>query len=38
VLPVLFALKTFVSLSSAPNLFLMGTFFGVPAGYLEEIG
>ena len=38
VLTVLFALKTFVSPSYAPNLFLMGILFGVPAGYLEEIG
>jgi membrane protease YdiL (CAAX protease family) len=38
VLTVLLILKTFVSLSYAPNLFLMGILFGVPAGYLEEIG
>ena len=35
---VLLILKTFVSSSYAPNLFLMGLLFGVPAGYLEEIG
>jgi uncharacterized protein len=38
VLTVLFGLKTFVSPSYAPNYFLMGILFGVPAGYLEEIG
>jgi membrane protease YdiL (CAAX protease family) len=38
VLTVLLILKTFVSSSYAPNLFLMGLLFGVPAGYLEEIG
>lgn len=38
VLAVLLILKTFVSPSYAPNLFLMGILFGVPAGYLEEIG
>jgi membrane protease YdiL (CAAX protease family) len=38
VLSVLLILKTFVSSSYAPNLFLMGLFFGIPAGYLEEIG
>ena len=38
VLTVLFVLRTFVSPSYAPNLFLMGALFGVPAGYLEEIG
>jgi membrane protease YdiL (CAAX protease family) len=38
VLTVLFGLKTFVSPSYAPNFFLMGISFGVPAGYLEEIG
>lgn len=38
VLTVLFALKTYVSPSYAPNFFLMGILFGVPAGYLEEIG
>ena len=38
VLTVLFVLKTFVSPSYAPNLFIMGILFGVPAGYLEEIG
>jgi uncharacterized protein len=38
VLIVLFGLKTLVSPSYAPNLFLTGILFGVPAGYLEEIG
>jgi uncharacterized protein len=38
VLTVLFGLKTIVSPSYAPNFFLMGILFGVPAGYLEEIG
>jgi uncharacterized protein len=38
VLTILFVLKTYVSSSYAPNLFLMGILFGVPAGYLEEIG
>jgi uncharacterized protein len=38
VLTVLFVLKTYVSPSYAPNFFLMGILFGVPAGYLEEIG
>jgi uncharacterized protein len=38
VLAVLVGLKTFVSPAYAPNLFLTGILFGVPAGYLEEIG
>ena len=38
VLTVLWCLKTFVSPSYAPNRFLMGILFGVPAGFLEEIG
>ncbi len=38
VLAVLFALQTFVSPVYAPNLFLIGIFFGIPAGLLEEIG
>jgi membrane protease YdiL (CAAX protease family) len=38
VVTVLVVLKTFVSPSYAPNLFLMGILFGLPAGYLEEIG
>lgn len=37
VLTVLFGLKTFVS-PLYPNFFLMGVLFGVPAGFLEEIG
>ena len=38
VLAVLFCLETFVSPVYAPNRFLTGILFGVPAGYLEEIG
>lgn len=38
VITVLFCLRTFVSPAFAPNLFLMGILFGVPAGFLEEIG
>jgi uncharacterized protein len=38
VLTVLLFLKTFVSAVYAPNLFLTGIFFGLPAGFLEEIG
>jgi membrane protease YdiL (CAAX protease family) len=38
VLTVLFCLKTFVSPVYAPNRFLTGILFGVPAGFLEEIG
>ena len=38
VLGVLWCLETFVSTSYAPNRFLMGILFGVPAGFLEEIG
>src|SRR3989442_10228992 len=38
VLTVLFLLETFVSPVYAPNRFLVGIFFGVPAGFLEEIG
>jgi membrane protease YdiL (CAAX protease family) len=38
VLAVLFSLETFVSPVYAPNRFLVGIFFGVPAGLLEEIG
>ena len=38
VLTVLFCLETFVSPVYAPNHFLMGILFGVPAGFLEEIG
>ncbi len=37
VLILLLTLKTFVSPVYAPNLFLMGVWFGVPAGLLEEI-
>jgi membrane protease YdiL (CAAX protease family) len=38
VLGVLFGLETTVSPSYAPHLFLLGLLFGVPAGFLEEIG
>jgi len=38
VLGVLVCLKTFVSAAYAPNQFLLGVLFGVPAGLLEEIG
>jgi membrane protease YdiL (CAAX protease family) len=38
VLTVLFVLKMYVSSAYAPNFFLVGILFGVPAGYLEEIG
>src|ERR1700688_2626317 len=38
VLTLLLTLKTFVSPVYTPNLFLVGVWFGVPAGFLEEIG
>jgi uncharacterized protein len=38
VVTVLFGLKTFVSPVYAPNRFLIGILFGLPAGVLEEIG
>ncbi len=38
ILAVLFGLKTFVSPVFAPNFFVMGLLFGVPAGFFEEIG
>lgn len=38
ILTVLFCFKTFVSPNYAPNRFLLGILFGVPAGLLEEIG
>jgi uncharacterized protein len=38
VLTVLLVMKTYVSPSYAPNFFPLGILFGVPAGYLEEIG
>ena len=38
VLGVLLTLKVWVSAAYTPNLFLMGVLFGVPAGFLEEIG
>ena len=34
----LFCLQSFVSPAFAPNMFFTGVFFGIPAGYLEEIG
>ncbi len=38
VLTVLFCLKTFVSPVYTSNRFLIGILFGLPAGFLEEIG
>ena len=38
VLVVLFFMKVFVSADFAPNTFVMGIGFGIPAGFLEEIG
>ena len=38
VLAVLCFLRTFVSPGYAPNRFLMGILFGIPAGFLEEVG
>jgi len=38
VLAVLVILKTFVSPAFAPNHFFLGVTFGIPAGFLEEIG
>jgi uncharacterized protein len=38
VLTVLLFLQRFVSPVYAPNLFFMGILFGIPAGFLEEIG
>ena len=38
VLTVLFCLKSLASPVFAPNYFLMGILFGVPAGFFEEIG
>jgi membrane protease YdiL (CAAX protease family) len=38
VLTVLFLLEKFVSPMYAPNRFLAGIWFGVPAGLLEEVG
>lgn len=38
VLAVLFSLKALVSPGFAPNHFWFGILFGVPAGFLEEIG
>lgn len=38
ILTVLFFLERFASPVYASNFFLMGVFFGVPAGVLEEIG
>ena len=38
VLAVLLFLERFVSPVFAPNLFFMGILFGIPAGFLEEIG
>lgn len=38
ILLVLFCMKTFASPVFAPNFFLIGFLFGIPAGFLEEIG
>jgi uncharacterized protein len=38
ILAVLLSLKTFISPVYAPNRFLAGISFGLPAGFLEEIG
>ena len=38
VLAVLYSLKTFLSPAFAPNAFLAGISFGLPAGFFEEIG
>jgi len=38
VLTVLLCLATFVSPVYTPNLFVIGILFGIPAGFLEEIG
>lgn len=38
VLTVLFCLRSNVSAAYSPNFFLAGVLFGVPAGFLEEIG
>jgi membrane protease YdiL (CAAX protease family) len=38
ILAVLLFLETFVSPVYAPNRFLIGILFGIPAGFLEEIG
>jgi uncharacterized protein len=38
VLTILLCLKTFISPVYAPNRFLVGLAFGIPAGFFEEIG
>jgi uncharacterized protein len=38
ILPVLFCLKTFVSVRFTPNVFAIGVLFGYVAGFFEEIG
>jgi len=38
ILTVLLVLQRFVSPVYAPNRFFIGTLFGIPAGFLEEIG
>ncbi len=38
ILSVLVLLRTFISRAYTPNFFLIGIFFGIPAGLLEEIG
>ena len=38
ILSILLCLRTFVSPVYAPNRFWLGLFFGIPAGFFEEIG
>jgi len=38
ILTVLFCMKTFVSAILAPNSFLVGILFDIPAGFFEGIG
>ncbi len=38
ILGVLFSMSSLVSSHFAPNLFWLGIFFGLPAGFIEEIG
>ena len=38
VLLVLLSMQKFISVAYTPNFFLLGILFGIPAGFLEEIG
>jgi uncharacterized protein len=38
IVTVLLALRTWVSAAYSPNFFLIGVLFGLPAGFVEEIG